>query len=95
VGDPQCSFPSDGCLTIGVDDDMSGMIEDDEVNDGICTELCTSAADCSAAPAGCSATPVCDVLSATQSACALACDVQDDCPIGMTCQSVDNNGRCY
>jgi hypothetical protein len=53
---------------------------------GVCSEPCTTAADCSPAPAGGTAPVTCaQLVPGGESECHLACGAGQTCPTGMTC----------
>ncbi|MEZ4384022.1 MAG: hypothetical protein R3A79_22000 [Nannocystaceae bacterium] len=61
---------------------------------GFCTFLCESVADCVPKP-NVPAVTECIPVNADQSACALKCGADADCPVGMTCESIDLGTYCW
>ena len=74
---------TDGCWTL---QDVNMM-----TLDGFCTLFCSGNVDCMPKP-NAPATTECRDFGDGQKVCVLACNVQSDCPLGMTCTQVNANG---
>lgn len=60
-----------------------------QILDGFCSKECVNAGECTPAPQS-KATVTC---IAGVGYCALACTLDSDCPVGMTCESVNINNQ--
>ena len=62
--------------------------------DGFCTILCDSIADCVPEPKS-QAVTECFQVNPDQKACSLKCNLDSDCPLGMTCESITEGDYCW